>query len=137
MKRAWKEPVTVVLVLLGGLVLLISGTNYVTKPDEPPEEYPDVWLGALTEVSQAIDRVNESAEMLMLKEAAWEDSALAFEGQDNWGIYATFSDTEIIIGHPPLVVIDMETGQAILHGDPNEAARLFWQAVERIRGMRP
>lgn len=37
----------------------------------------------------------------------------------------------------PLVVIDLQTGHAKLSGDPNEAARSFWKAVEIAFKVKP
>lgn len=53
---------------------------------------------------------------------------------DDPGILLTLTaDGKMEIGHPPIAIVDLETGHVFLRGDPDEAARLFWEAVELMR----
>lgn len=38
------------------------------------------------------------------------------------------------IGNPPVAILDLNTGHVELFGDPNDAALLFWEAIEVMQG---
>ena len=42
-------------------------------------------------------------------------------------------DGKMELGSPPIAIVDLETGTVDLKGDPSEAAKLFWEAVELMR----
>lgn len=42
-------------------------------------------------------------------------------------------DGKMELGSPPIAIVDLETGRVFLYGDPDEAARMFWEAVELMK----
>jgi len=48
-------------------------------------------------------------------------------------IAPSVTDDSIIIGEPPIATIDINTGDVELHGKPNDAALMFWEAVEEMK----
>ena len=58
---------------------------------------------------------------------------LSFEWPDP-GIFMVLTGEYMMeIGSPPIAIVDLETGHVELYGDPNEAAKLFWEAVELMK----
>lgn len=51
----------------------------------------------------------------------------------NYEVLMTIGDDKIVIGDPPIATIDMKTGDVELHGKPNDAALLFWEAIEEMK----
>lgn len=54
-------------------------------------------------------------------------------GPSTFRVLLTLTDDKIIIGEPAIATIDINTGDVELHGKPNDAALLFWEAVEEMK----
>ena len=74
----------------------------------------------------------ENAENLIAP-SVYENINIKFPNPAEFRALLTLTDDKIIIGEPPIATIDINTGDVELHGKPNDAALMFWGAVEEMK----
>lgn len=89
-------------------------------------------LGHLTGPQGIPPKTITDPESLMAP-SAYKDISIKFPSPSEFRALLTLTDDEIIIGEPPIATIDINTGDVELHGKPNDAALLFWEAVEEMK----
>lgn len=81
--------------------------------------------GGLKEPVKQVDLEYDAGALVTTENLKFDD--FKFE------VLMTIGDNKIVIGDPPIATIDTNTGDVELHGKPNDAALLFWEAIEEMK----
>ncbi len=105
---------TVMLVLMSLFVVILFMLAHTEEPVEPN----DLMMDYAYDPEATVDTSGVTIDF-----TPWDS-----------GILLTLTaDGKMELGSPPIAIVDLETGRVFLYGDPDEAARIFWEAVELMR----